>query len=50
MWVTSFVLPWAHQESGGSSRLVVRSSFARLGTYTFSLTLTPSPIKSRTSQ
>ncbi|MFS7949832.1 hypothetical protein Hanom_Chr06g00576221 [Helianthus anomalus] len=50
VWVISFVLPWTHQESGASSRPVVRSSFAQLGTYTSSLTLTPSPIKSRTSQ
>ncbi|MFS8003764.1 hypothetical protein Hanom_Chr13g01217751 [Helianthus anomalus] len=45
VWVTGFVLPWTHQESGVSSRPVVRSSFARLGTYTSSLTLTPSPGK-----
>ncbi|KAJ0499676.1 hypothetical protein HanLR1_Chr13g0506511 [Helianthus annuus] len=38
-------LPWTHQESGANSRPVVRSSFARLGTYTSSLTLTPSPDK-----
>ncbi|MFS8015830.1 hypothetical protein Hanom_Chr15g01361311 [Helianthus anomalus] len=50
VWVTGFVLPWTHQESGANSRLVVRSSFARLDTYTSSLTLTPSPIKSRTIQ
>ncbi|MFS7936167.1 hypothetical protein Hanom_Chr05g00412281 [Helianthus anomalus] len=45
VWVTGFVLPWTHLESGASSRLVVRSSFARLGTYTSSLTLIPSPDK-----
>ncbi|MFS7928352.1 hypothetical protein Hanom_Chr04g00319771 [Helianthus anomalus] len=45
VWVTGFVLPWTHQESGASSRPVVHSSFARLGTYTSSLTLTLSPIK-----
>ncbi|MFS8026585.1 hypothetical protein Hanom_Chr16g01488461 [Helianthus anomalus] len=43
--VTGFVLPWTHQKSGASSRPVVRSSFARLGTYTSSLTLTLSPDK-----
>ncbi|MFS7993774.1 hypothetical protein Hanom_Chr12g01098051 [Helianthus anomalus] len=46
VWVTGFVLPWTHQESGASSRPVVCSSFARLGRYTSSLsTLTPSPDK-----
>ncbi|MFS8034676.1 hypothetical protein Hanom_Chr17g01583941 [Helianthus anomalus] len=45
VWVTDFVLHWTHQESGASSRPVVRSWFARLGAYTssVSLTLTPSP-------
>ncbi|MFS7929595.1 hypothetical protein Hanom_Chr04g00334371 [Helianthus anomalus] len=45
VWVSGFVLPWTHQESGASSRPVVRSSFVRLGTYISSLTLTPSPDK-----
>ncbi|MFS7935976.1 hypothetical protein Hanom_Chr05g00409921 [Helianthus anomalus] len=45
VWVTCFVLPWTHQESGASSQPVVCSSFARLGTNTSSLTLTPSPDK-----
>ncbi|MFS7972776.1 hypothetical protein Hanom_Chr09g00848781 [Helianthus anomalus] len=39
LWVTGFVLPWTHQESGFGSRSVVRSPFAQLDTYTFSLTL-----------
>ncbi|MFS7957728.1 hypothetical protein Hanom_Chr07g00669831 [Helianthus anomalus] len=50
VWVTGFVLPWTHQESGASSRPVVRLSFARVGTHTSLLTLTLSPIKVRTSQ
>ncbi|MFS7955344.1 hypothetical protein Hanom_Chr07g00641551 [Helianthus anomalus] len=38
-------MPSTHQESDAISRPVVRSSFARLGTYTSSLTLTLSPYK-----